>query len=101
MKKKQHYSILQQTDSGNRVGVGWSFRGITLQCFIYLSPFSNLIFTFTFFTVIGGTAVNRFDHPHMAAIGYGNSSQLRYLCGGTVISEYFVISAAHCRKHHD
>ncbi|XP_031623197.1 serine protease snake-like [Contarinia nasturtii] len=48
--------------------------------------------------IVGGTRVDRTEFPHMAAIGFGHSSGLVYLCGGTLISEHFVMTAAHCEK---
>ncbi|XP_055316725.1 serine protease snake-like isoform X2 [Sitodiplosis mosellana] len=48
--------------------------------------------------IVGGTKVDRTEFPHMAAIGFGGPSDLAYLCGGSLISEKFVMSAAHCGK---
>lgn len=48
--------------------------------------------------IIGGTKVDRTEFPHMASIGFGQSNDLAYLCGGSLISENFVLSAAHCAK---
>lgn len=50
--------------------------------------------------IIGGSKADRTEFPHMAAIGYGTFSKLTYLCGGTLISDKFVLSAAHCEKDH-
>lgn len=48
--------------------------------------------------IIGGTKVDRTEFPHMAAIGFGGPTDLAYLCGGSLISDKFVMSAAHCAK---
>lgn len=48
--------------------------------------------------IIGGTKVDRTEFPHMVAIGFGQPNDLAYLCGGSLISEKFVMTAGHCTK---
>ncbi|KAJ0170077.1 hypothetical protein K1T71_014683 [Dendrolimus kikuchii] len=48
-------------------------------------------------TLAGGRNAKRDDHPHMALLGYGaDLESVEWSCGGSVISEKFVLTAAHC-----
>lgn len=49
--------------------------------------------------IVGGSRADRTEFPHFAHIGYGSLIKLEYLCGGSLISELFVMTAAHCTKN--
>ncbi|XP_012056862.1 PREDICTED: serine protease snake-like [Atta cephalotes] len=46
--------------------------------------------------VIGGTEARVDEFPHMVALGKRNFDEFILMCGGTLISHAWVISAAHC-----
>lgn len=52
---------------------------------------------FTQSIIIGGENAKAGEFPHMAAIGYKNlNNEIDFKCGGSLISEQHVITAAHC-----
>lgn len=48
--------------------------------------------------IVGGENASAREFPHMARIGYGDESNIEWLCGGSLISERFILSAAHCTE---
>jgi len=46
--------------------------------------------------VVGGTEARVDEFPHMVALGKRNANEFVLMCGGTLISHNWVISAAHC-----
>lgn len=46
--------------------------------------------------IVDGEAAKSREFPHMALIGYGDAPAVRYLCGGSLVSDRFVLTAGHC-----
>ncbi|KAL7025311.1 hypothetical protein ACKWTF_013446 [Chironomus riparius] len=48
--------------------------------------------------IINGENAKAGEFPHMAAVGYKDKNRVaHFVCGGSLISDQFVLSAAHCR----
>lgn len=46
--------------------------------------------------IVGGKKAAPKEFPHMAAVGYDSPNGVVFSCGGSLISERFVLTAAHC-----
>ncbi|EDS44979.1 serine protease [Culex quinquefasciatus] len=46
--------------------------------------------------IVDGEAAKSREFPHMALIGYGGVPAVQYLCGGSLVSDRFVLTAGHC-----
>ncbi|EEZ99357.2 serine protease snake [Tribolium castaneum] len=48
--------------------------------------------------IVGGTSAGRKEFPHMVLLGYEEppDENIRWLCGGTIISDRFILTSANC-----
>nr|XP_021188216.2 serine protease persephone [Helicoverpa armigera] len=46
--------------------------------------------------ILGGEAASLGEFPHMVALGYDRGDGYEFDCGGSVLSQRYVLSAAHC-----
>ena len=50
-------------------------------------------------TVIGGDDARLGEFPYMALLGYLLGGDVYYLCGGSVLNEKYILTAAHCNEN--
>lgn len=48
--------------------------------------------------IVGGVLASAGELPHSAAIGYPDGKNLEFKCGGSLIADFFVLTAAHCKS---
>ncbi|KAK9888036.1 hypothetical protein WA026_000316 [Henosepilachna vigintioctopunctata] len=83
------------------------FRGIygqeiaNKQCEKYVNDFEKIKSSQRVKRVIGGTPASPSEFPFMAALGFGDDKNIKWLCGGSLISEKFVLTAAQCTVSRD
>ena len=46
--------------------------------------------------VVGGELAKAREFPHMALLGYEIGGEIKYECGGSLISDEYILTAAHC-----
>jgi secreted trypsin-like serine protease len=79
-----------------------AYEKLTFKSLLFTSDpnIKKLDCTYTSSLIIGGMQTSAEELPHVAAIGYRDADldQIRFACSGSLISERFVLTAAHCSR---
>ncbi|XP_063917039.1 serine protease persephone-like [Zophobas morio] len=77
-----------------------SFRGgdVTRKSQKACDKYSRTLPIVLFYHIVGGENAQLREFPHMAALGFfiKEENMYRFDCGGTLISPYYIVTAAHC-----
>ena len=46
--------------------------------------------------ILGGAITKLGEFPYTALLGYKSGSKTKYLCGGSLLNKWYVLTAAHC-----
>lgn len=68
----------------------------TKRCDDFTAVVGNLLTQDVTPLIVGGENATNGQYPHMAALGFGPKDDIQWLCGGTLISDRFILTAGHC-----
>ncbi|KAG5333248.1 SNAK protease, partial [Acromyrmex charruanus] len=84
---KEYADLVYETESSPTLRINAGSNKVS-RCAVVETPL-----------IIGGIQAKHAEFPHMAVIGYGKD--VSWQCGGSIISENFILTAAHCMESPD